>query len=181
MNEYTLWTTAEMKALLDAGATPEQLRVGVGLKRMKPLLVKWMMTAWKLLRTRDAMIRKGWAKAGLGDVMNADVQKEAMKQALSRQLLSAHAEGQEDEPAIFANSVPVELEDEMENDDDDDDIEDDEEELDIDVCLAAAVEDKPMVGIRRSARLSANAEERRSLRVAQLLQEQTEEEAVYIM
>jgi hypothetical protein len=165
--------------LLDAGATPEQLRVDVGLKRMKPLLVKWMMTAWKLLRTRDAMIRKGWAKAGLGDVMNADVQKEAMKQALSRQLLSAHAEGQEDEPEILANSVPVELEDEMENDDDD--IEDDEEELDIDVCLAAAVEDKPMVGIRRSARLSANAEERRSLRVAQLLQEQTEEEAVYIM
>ena len=103
-----------------------------------------------------------------------------MKQALSRQLLSAHAEGQEDEPEILANSVPVELEDEMENDDDD--IEDDEEELDIDVCLAAAVEDnKPMVGIRRSARLSANAEERRSLRVAQLLQEQTEEEAVYIM
>lgn len=92
--------------------------------------------------------------------------------------LLSHAEGEEDEPAILANSVLVELEDEMENDDDD--IEDDEEELDIDVCLAAAVEDRPMVGIRRSAR-SANVEKRRSLRVAQLLQEQTEEEAVYIM
>ena len=29
--------------------------------------------------------------------------------------------------------------------------EDDQQELDVDVCLAAAVEDKPMVGVRRSA------------------------------
>jgi predicted RNA polymerase sigma factor len=53
-----------------------------------------------------------------------------------------------------------------------------EEEVDVDVCLAAAVEDRPVVGVRRSARLSANAGARQSLHIAQLLQEQTEEEAV---
>ncbi len=60
---------------------------------------------------------------------------------------------------------------------DEEDIDHDGEELD--VCLAAVVEDKPMVGVRRSARVSATTEERRSLRVAQLLQQQTEEEAVF--
>ena len=57
--------------------------------------------------------------------------------------------------------------------------ENDEEEVDIYVCLAAAVEDRPIVGVRCSARLSANARARQSLHIAQLLQEQTEEEAVY--
>ena len=57
--------------------------------------------------------------------------------------------------------------------------ENDDEEVDIDVCLAAAVEERPVVGVRRSARLSANAGARQSLHIAQLLQEQTEEEAVY--
>jgi hypothetical protein len=90
--------------------------------------------------------------------------------------LSNTVEGEEDDPAASINSVNVELEDEM----DDADVEDDEEELDIDICLAAAIEDKPMVGLRRSARLGAMSDELRSLRVAQLLQEQTEEEAVYL-
>ena len=57
--------------------------------------------------------------------------------------------------------------------------ENEEEEVDIDVCVAAAVEERPVIGVRRSARLSANAGARQSLHIAQLLQEQTEEEAVY--
>ena len=48
--------------------------------------------------------------------------------------------------------------------------------MDIDVCVAAAVEERPVIGERRSARLSENAG---ALHIAQLLQEQTEEEAVY--
>ena len=44
--------------------------------------------------------------------------------------------------------------------------------MDVDVCLAACIEDKPFIGTRRSARISAQANARASLRVAQLLQEQ---------
>jgi len=143
---------------------------------MKPLLVKWLLKSWRELRTREVMVRKGWAKSGLGDVMDTEVQKEAMRQALSRQLLAVNAEGEEEEPDAVANSTSVEMQEELEEDDE---VEDDEEEVDIDVCLAAAVEDRPVIGVRRSARLSANAEVRQSLHIAQLLQEQTEEEAVY--
>ena len=53
--------------------------------------------------------------------------------------------------------------------------------MDIDVCLAACIEEIPIVGNRRRcSRLIATAEDRASRRVAQLLQEQTEEEACYI-
>lgn len=56
-------------------------------------------------------------------------------------------------------------------------VEDDEEEMDVDVCLAACIEERPFIGLRRSARLAATADDRLSQRVAQLMQEQTEEEA----
>ena len=50
----------------------------------------------------------------------------------------------------------------------------------VDVCLAACIEDTRFVGVRRSARVSAGSADRASKRVAQLLQEQTEQEACYI-
>jgi hypothetical protein len=41
----------------------------------------------------------------------------------------------------------------------------------------ACVEERPVVGVRRSARLQADSSERASRHMAQLLQEQTEQEA----
>ena len=64
-------------------------------------------------------------------------------------------------------------------DGDDEDVEEDEEEIDVDVCLAACVEERPMVGVRRSSRLQAGASERSSRQMGQLLQEQTEQQACY--
>lgn len=58
-------------------------------------------------------------------------------------------------------------------------MEDDEEEVDVDVCLADCLEDRPVIGVRRSARINAQADIQASLRVARLKQEQTEEEAIY--
>ena len=51
---------------------------------------------------------------------------------------------------------------------------------DVDVCLAACLEEKPFTGIRRSARISSQADSRASVRVAQLIQEQTEQEACIV-
>ena len=68
---------------------------------------------------------------------------------------------------------------EVEGEDDDEDVEEDEEEIDVDVCLAACVEERPAVGVRRSARLQAESSERASRHMAQLLQEQTEQQACY--
>jgi hypothetical protein len=177
MNEYTEWMTGEMRALLEAGANAHEVRVDVKMARMKPLLVKWMMTSWKQLRARDAMIRKGWSTAGLGDVMDADVQREAMRQVLSQQLSLMGNEGEVEQDAGSAADA-IELEEEEMNGDDGD-VEEDEEEIDVDVCLAACVEERPMVGVRRSSRLQAGASERSSRQMAQLLQEQTEQQACY--
>ena len=63
---------------------------------------------------------------------------------------------------------------------DDEDVEDDEEEIDVDVSLAATVEERRMIGIRRSARIISSSAERSSIRVAQLMQEQTEQEACHV-
>ena len=56
----------------------------------------------------------------------------------------------------------------------------DEEEVDVDVCLAACLEERPVIGVRRSARVNAKADIQASLRVARLMQEQTEQEACYV-
>ena len=53
-------------------------------------------------------------------------------------------------------------------------------EIDVDVCLAACIEDTPVVGVRRSTRANAGAQDRASKRVAQLLREQTLDDAGYI-
>ena len=59
-------------------------------------------------------------------------------------------------------------------------MDDDEEEIDVDACLAACIDDAPFVGVRRSARLTAGSDNRLSHRVAQLMQEQTEQEAIIL-
>ena len=45
----------------------------------------------------------------------------------------------------------------------------DEKEIDVDVSLAATIEERPIIGIRRRARISSSSGERSSMRVAQLM------------
>lgn len=171
-NEYTMWMTNEMTSLLKAGAAPEQLRVDTGMKRMKPLVVKWMMTAWQQLRARSVMIKKGWTV--LAGVMDDQVQKTAMSLVISQSLSMTVNDGKV-EPEPVSQSDVMELEDES-NQNEDEDIEDDEEEADIDICLAAVSEDRPIAGVRRSARIQMTEDDRRSHQMAQLMQEQDVQE-----
>jgi hypothetical protein len=80
------------------------------------------------------MIQKGSTAAGLGDVMNAEVQREALRLVVSKQLVldGAESEGTEEEPASAADIAEVE-----EDDDGNEDVEEDEGEVDVDVYLAA--------------------------------------------
>ena len=66
------------------------------------------------------------------------------------------------------------------DEDDDSYVEDGEEEIDTEVSLVNCIEQKPFVGLRRSSHVSATADERQSLRMAQLMQEQTLQEACII-
>lgn len=180
-NEYTHWMNSEIIALLQAGATPDQVRVDVGMAKVKPLLVKWVMHSWLSLGSRIELLKKGWLKAGLGDVLESKVQLEATKLVMSKQLTLENDKQQEEAEGISESDV-AQLQADMDMCDDNEDsyVEDDEEEMDVDVCLAACLEEKPFTGIRRSARISSQADSRASVRVAQLIQEQTEQEACII-
>ena len=66
---------------------------------MKPLLVEWVYESWKSLTEKQELIRKGWAKCGLGEVLDAKKQVEGLKfVAENAQQLEELA--QEEEPAV---------------------------------------------------------------------------------
>jgi hypothetical protein len=58
-------------------------------------------------------------------------------------------------------------------------ITDDEEEIDADVCLAALIEERLVVGVRRSERVREKASIRRDQAIARYTQEQILDDAVY--
>jgi hypothetical protein len=124
---------------------------------------------------------KRWAKAELGDVLEPAIGIEAMKLVLNKQISLEH-DGQQEEPESISEADEAQLQAEMDMCDANDDsyIEDDEEEIDTEVALVNCIEQKPFVGLRRSSRVSATADERQSLRMAQLMQEQTLQEACII-
>ena len=67
----------------------------------------------------------------------------------------------------------------MDDDDDDDEVDDDEEEIGVDDALIAFIEQTPVVGVRRSARLQQDAANRMDHRIASVLQDDVPQEAVY--
>ena len=104
-----------------------------------------------------------------------------MKLVLNKQISLEH-DGQQEEPESISEADAAQLQAERDMCDEDDDsyVEDDEEEIDTEVALVNCIEQKPFVGLRRSSRVSATADERQSLRMAQLRQEQTVQEACII-
>ncbi len=69
------------------------------------------------------------------------------------------------------NSYALSQDDKM-SQDDVNDVEEDEEEINIDDALAAIVEDRPVIGVRRSARLQQGSANRIDHRLAEILQEE---------
>ena len=63
--------------------------------------------------------------------------------------------------------------------DDENEAADDEEEVSINDALVAFIEDRPVVGVRRSARLQQTESQRRDYRVASLLQNEILQDAVH--
>ena len=74
----------------------------------------------------------------------------------------------EHDPASWADMD--ELMNEMDLDEDDHP-EDDEEEVDAEVALAALIEDRPVIGVRGSARLQASAAQRLDNDIARIMQD----------
>ena len=145
---------------------------------MKPKLVEWMMSSWKLLRSKRQLIQKGWEKAGLDKVMQPDTQDKALA-ALGAGLISMDHNDlglEEADTESAADAAELQAETEM---DEKDEPADDEEEIDADVCLAALIEDRLVVGVRRSTRVREQYSVRRDHDIARYTQEQILDDAVY--
>lgn len=176
-SHYSQWMTNEVSDLLKAGAQPDQIKVDVGLHRMKPLLVKWMMLSWRALSENRDMIKKGWAKAGLGKVMQAEFQLESMNTIINMEPpVNSESEAEEDQ----ASAADMEQRYEDVILDDEDEVSDDEEEVNINDALVAFIEERPVIGVRRSARLQQSESQRADHAVASLLQNEILQDAVRV-
>jgi hypothetical protein len=83
VNEFTRWMSTEIHHLVKGGMAPAEIKVDTGLARLKPKLVGWTWGSWDKLRRKKELIKEGWRKCGLGDVLDAAQQREAMRFCLN--------------------------------------------------------------------------------------------------
>jgi hypothetical protein len=177
-NRYTDWVTEQLQDIISAGVEPTQVKLDTGMGVMKPKLVEWMMSSWKLLRSKRVLIQKGWEKAGLDKVMQPATQDKALE-ALGAGVISIDQKDvglEEADTESAADAAELQAETAM---DENDEPPDDEEEIDADVCLAALIEDRLVVGTRRSMRVREQFSVRRDHDIARYTQEQILDDAVY--
>ena len=91
---------------------------------------------------------------------------------------SQHDASQAEEEQASAADIEQMYEDVML--DDEEEAADDEEEVSINDALVAFIEDKPVIGVRQSARLQQTESQRRDYRLASLLQSEILQDAVRV-
>jgi hypothetical protein len=79
VNAFSLWMATEIHLLLKNGAAPSELKMNTGMTTLEPLLVEWVWVSWRDQKDRTALIKRGWAKCGLGDVLLPTKQMEGLK------------------------------------------------------------------------------------------------------
>ena len=60
------------------GAAAADVRVDLGIKRLKPHMVHWAWSSWDKLTRRQELIKDSWAKCGLSKVLSAETQVDAV-------------------------------------------------------------------------------------------------------
>lgn len=156
--QYSEWTTSQILAGMDAGISDQHLvekRIAV----LKPLVVQWMLESWKELKKRKEMLVRGWQRIGIHHAFDSERQIEAARKVMAKELkISDRHEGK----------IEEEEEDDEEDSFDRDENESDEE-ADMDTVIAACMEERPVVGTKRSARLAKKGDIMRDYRLAQSL------------
>jgi DDE superfamily endonuclease len=179
-NRFLQWTTDTLAAQLQAGTDDiPDLMIDKRMPVLKPLLVQWAWESWNLLRERREMLVKGWAKIGLDVIFDHERQRNALanlfKAGISLDVFDGDVESAQD----VSEADKLELLAEEEECDEDNAVEEDEEEPDLDVCIAACLEEVPVIsGRRRSSRLQGQEAVQRDRHIAQLMQESTYEDGL---
>ena len=155
---------------LKAGAKAEEIYVDKGMSVLKPACVEWMMQSWKMLREKGKMIRRGWTSIGLDKTFDLQFATAAAKKILSGSM-SATGIDEEQEDDDISDADAQQVADEENDSDLAADLQDDEDDATVEEALAAAIEDRCVLGVRRSARLQGN-DIMRSYHIASQLQNQ---------
>jgi hypothetical protein len=59
------------------------VKIDTGLLKLKPLFVDWTWQSWYKLKQKRDVIKEGWERCGLGQVLEAAQQVEAMRFCMS--------------------------------------------------------------------------------------------------
>jgi len=102
----------EIHLLIKNGAAPSELKVETGMATLKPLLVEWVWESWRELKQRTTLIKKGWEKCGLGDVLVERKQLEGLKFIADNIQRAEELAKEEVEPVISVEEDDSDVEDE---------------------------------------------------------------------
>ena len=90
-NSFNAWMADEIHHTVMGGTAAAEVRVDLGLKRLKPQMVHWAWVAWDRLKRSPDVVRDSWNKCGLSSVLIAEQQVDAMRFCMSNK---------EDEPGV---------------------------------------------------------------------------------
>ena len=90
-NSLNAWMADEIHHTVMGGTAAAEVRVDLGLKRLKPQMVHWAWVAWDRLKRSPDVVRDSWNKCGLSSVLIAEQQVDAMRFCMSNK---------EDEPGV---------------------------------------------------------------------------------
>ena len=112
VNAFSHWMATEIHLLIKLGAAPNELKVDTGMAKLKPLLVQFVWESWRDLKDKTALIKKGWAKCGLGEVLVERKQLEGLKFIADNIQRVEELANEEAEPAIVVEEDDSDVEDE---------------------------------------------------------------------
>jgi len=102
--QFEKWQSELVASQLAEGVRPEDVELQVGIKKLRELLIGWLLSSWGKLCKQMEMIQKGWALCRLGSIHIPCFQDAAMGQCLQRGLL-AKLENHGDEPEVIEDKL----------------------------------------------------------------------------
>jgi hypothetical protein len=66
--QFEKWQSELVTSQLAEGVRPEDVELQVGIKKLRELLIGWLLSSWGELWEQVEMIQKGWALCRLGNI-----------------------------------------------------------------------------------------------------------------
>ena len=93
-------------ALLNDGQEVGNIKVDLSMQHLKQHIMKWLLNAWKRIKAKPDLIKKGWEKCGLLRAFEASFQAAAQERHNDGELFNA---GLEAEPPAAEEPAPLQV------------------------------------------------------------------------